>query len=212
MMKFRKLAKYLASIVAVVSILGASMGHASEMKDISGHWAKQNIEWMVEKSFITGYNDGTFKPNNTITRAEFAAILVRSGTFDRNSYRGSFSDISQSQWHSVYIQTAYDKGWIQGSEGKFRPNDRISRAEMAVIMGRIVKSRSGDPVNGRNMIENVFADRASIPNWAKEDAAYALENSIMRGADGNRFLPQNSSTRAEAATVIYNALKFFNNV
>lgn len=211
-MRFKNLAKHLASAVIAFSMLGGSMASAVTLSDISGHWAKQNIEWMVGKSFVTGYKDGTFKPNNSITRSEFAAILVRSGTFDRNSYRGTFSDIKDGEWHSVFIQTAYDKGWIKGSDGKFRPNDKISRAEMAAIMGRIVKSRSQDPANGRHMIANVFADRWSIPNWSKDDMAYTIENSIMKGGTGNRFLPNDSSTRAEAATVIYNTLKFFGSV
>ena len=211
-MRFKKLAKHLASVAIAVSILGGSMASAATVSDISGHWAKQNIEWMVGKEFITGYTDGTFKPNNSITRAEFATILVRSGTFDRNSYRGTFSDIKDGEWHSVFIQTAYDKGWIKGSDGKFRPNDKISRAEMGAIMGRIVKSSSQDPVNGRHMISNVFTDRANIPNWSKDDVVYTLENGIMKGGTGNRFLPNDSSTRAEAATVIYNTLKFFGSV
>lgn len=211
-MRFKKLAKHLASVAIAFSILGGSMASAATVSDISGHWAKQNIEWMVGKEFITGYTDGTFKPNNSITRAEFATILVRSGTFDREEYKGIFQDVKASDWHAVYIQTAYEQGWIKGSDGKFRPNDKISRAEMAVIMGRIVKSSSKDPVNGRNMISNVFTDRANIPNWSKDDMAYAIENGIMKGGTGNNFFPNSHSTRAEAATVTYNTLEFFRKI
>jgi hypothetical protein len=216
MMRFKDMAKRSLALVAVSMAIGAS-GYAVELNDMEGHWAEQNVNWMVEKEFLSGYKTdvpgvNSFMPNNPVTRGEFAAMVVKAGTFDRNSYRGIFEDIDQNDWHAVYVQTAYDKGWIKGIDGKFKPDDKISRAEMGVIMGRIVKPRSADPSDGRYMIDSVFEDRESIPIWAKDDLAYVLQNGVMRGTTGNRFAPENPSTRAESATVIYNTLNFFGNV
>lgn len=215
--KFKSMAKRTISLAVAVAMTIGTVGYGVELDDIAGHWAEQNINWMVGKDFLSGYKTDTpgvnsFRPNNSVTRGEFAAMVVKAGTFDRNSYRDTFGDINTEDWHAVYVQTAYDKGWIKGVDGNFKPNYNISRTEMAVIIGRIVKSRSADPVDGRYMIENTFTDRAIIPDWAKDDMAYVLHNGVMRGTTGNRFAPENPSTRAESATVIYNALQFFGNV
>lgn len=192
--------------------IGAS-SQAVELKDISGHWAEANIRYIAERGFIKGRPDKTFGPNDSITRAEFATMIVGAGTFDRNSYRGRFTDVGQGDWHSVYIQTAYDKGWIKGSpDGKFNPNGRINRVEMAVIMGRIARLENQEPEQGLLMVESGFTDSASIPSWARRDMAYSIHNGIMKGLPNGSFNPSGNSSRAEAATVIRNTLDFFGNI
>lgn len=205
----RKLMPALA-LIAALSLETAS--HAESFSDLDGHWAKESIEWMVSKGFLKGYPEKVFKPNDSVTRAEFAAMIVKAGTFERESFKGSFTDVNPSDWHATYIETAFAEGWIKGSDGKFYPNEKISRAEMGVIMGRIVKAGDAAHKSGLQSVKEIFSDSLYIPAWAHADLAYTVEHGIMKGKEQNRFDPLSTSTRAEAATVVYNALMYFGNV
>lgn len=180
------------------AVLAGEQEEQTTLNDIAGHWAVDNINQLVALGAINGYSDGSFKPDNTITRAEFATVLVKA--FQLTSQDGkTFSDTS-GHWAREYIATAAAAGVVNGYDvNTFGPDDMITREQMAVM---IVKAAKLAPAAA----ELQFADSGSISVWAEEAIATVTENGIMKGYPDNTIQPQGNATRAEAVTVIVNAL------
>ncbi|HWR56394.1 MAG TPA: S-layer homology domain-containing protein [Negativicutes bacterium] len=176
----------------------ASTG-SETFKDITGHWAFSNIEKLVALKAISGYPDGSFRPDSSITRAEFATVLAKAFKLTPQSGK-TFTDTA-NHWARDYIGAVTAGGIASGySDSVFGPDDLITREQMAVM---IVKAAELSPATG----ETSFADRGSISEWAQEAMAAAVENKIMTGYPDNTVRPQANATRAEAVTVIVQALK-----
>lgn len=168
------------------------------LKDISGHWAENNIQELVALGAISGYPDGTFRPNNNITRAEFATVLVKA--FQLEPQSGKVFKDTAGHWAQETISTAASYGIVGGySADTFGPDDLITREQMAVM---VVKAAELTPA----AVELSFTDSASISEWAREAMTTAVANGIISGYPDNTVRPQGNATRAEAATVIVNAL------
>lgn len=168
------------------------------LTDISGHWAETAIRALVATGAIEGYPDKTFKPQQTITRAEFATVLVKA--FKLDAAPGKVFDDTASHWAKDLIAAAYAAGIIEGYDAKrFGPDDLITREQMAVM---IVKASKLQQASGQLS----FKDSGSVSAWAYGWVMSAVNNQLMQGYSDNTFRPQNNATRAEAVTVIYNAL------
>lgn len=169
------------------------------LADIAGHWAQANISKLVRQGGVSGYPDGTFQPDNTITRAEFAAILVKA--FHLTGQEGKVFADTAGHWAKDYIAAAADNGIVGGYDADtFGPDDLITREQMAVM---IVKAAKLTPAAGQ---ESSFADNGAISAWAADAVAAAVQNSLMNGYPDGSFQPQGQATRAEAVTVVVNAL------
>ncbi len=174
-----------------------------EMADIKGHWAEKAIDTFVKLQIIKGYGDGQFKPNGNITRAEFAMLISRafdiSGGADHSA---AMSDIS-SHWAKEAIEKLANAGVIGGyGDGTFKPNQTISREEMAIILSRIV-NLSG--VNKDDSKGN-FTDISIASSFATNAIKDVAEAGIINGKSNGAFDPQGNATRAEALTIVLNAL------
>jgi hypothetical protein len=168
------------------------------LNDISGHWAQNYIEHLVKKGAITGYPDKSFQPDATITRAEFAVVLVKA--FGLSGEGKVFADTA-AHWAKEYIATAAAHGIILGyNEKEFGPDDSITREQMAIM---IVKAAGLEAGSG----ETGFTDKTDISPWAREWVLAAVSNDLISGYPDNSFKPQNNASRAEAVTVVFNALK-----
>ena len=169
------------------------------LKDITGHWAEDTIKEMVARGVTGGYPDGTFKPNNNITRAEFAVFLVRA--FGLESDSGKVFADTANHWAKDDIATAAAHEVVGGYDANtFGPNDLITREQMASM---IVRAAKLTPANEKTN----FADSDNISGWAKGAVATATKHGIMNGYPDNTVKPKGNATRAEAVTVIYNAIK-----
>lgn len=167
-------------------------------KDISGHWAEANIKSLVASGAVSGYPDGTFRPDGKITRAEFAAMLVKA--LGLQSQGGKLFSDTAGHWAGDFISTAAALEIVNGyPEGNFRPDDLINREQMAVMT---VKAAGLNWTSG----DLTFADTKDISGWALEAVAIAAGRGIMKGYPGNLVRPGGNATRAEAVTVIVNAL------
>lgn len=166
--------------------------------DIRGHWAEGNIKQLVELGAIGGYPDGTFKPNNRITRAEFATILVKA--FELQPQPGKVFADTAGHWARDTIATAAHYGIVNGYDADtFGPNDNITREQMAVM---VINAAELTPETA----ELSFVDNNSVSGWAREAVATAVKNGIINGYPDNTFQPLGNATRAEAVTVVVNAL------
>ena len=172
--------------------------------DIGGHWGEAAIMESVALGFVNGYPDGTFHPNQQVTRLEFTTMLARALRLDEPAQTAlDFADASRiPAWAAPSVTAAVQAGWITGYEDHtFRGSNVITRQEMASLIVRAL----GSQVSAEAELN--FADSLSVQNWAKGYVAAAVEQGLMQGKGNNRFAPMDNATRAEAATVILNLLK-----
>jgi hypothetical protein len=163
-------------------------------KDIAGHWAADNINELVSLGAIAGYPDGTFRPDSSITRAEFATVLAQA--FKLAPQNGKVFTDTAAHWARDYIATAAANGIVSGyDDTTFGPDRLITREQMAMM---VVKAAGLSPKAG----ETSFADSGSISLWAGEAVSTAVENGIIGGYPDNTVRPLGNASRAEAATVI----------
>lgn len=167
-----------------------------ELTDIAGHWAENNIKKLFDLGIVSGRPDGTYRPNDNITRAEFAAILVKAFNLELQGDK-VFADTA-AHWAKEIISTAQYHGIVSGyDENTFGPNDPVTREQMAAM---IVRTADLTPVNEAP----TFLDSASFSAWAKEAIAEAAAAGIISGYPDGNFGPQDNATKAEAATVVVN--------
>jgi hypothetical protein len=151
---------------------------------------------------IYGFPDGTFKPNHTVTRTEFAVMLMNALKPQGEGVELTFTDKAKiGSWAQKAVAQAVQAGIINGyADGSFGPNAEVTRAEMAVMIANALgQSVEANAVTG-------FADDGDIPAWAKGSVAYMKQAGIMQGKGDNEFAPQDRATRAEAVTVLLNML------
>ena len=167
------------------------------VNDIKNHWASSDINNFINKGYISGYQDGTFKPNNDITRAEFVKIVNRVFGFTEKG-TVTFNDVKSSDWFYNDIAIAQKAGYINGKTlTTFAPNDKITRQEVAVILTNIMNNK--DTVYDRI---NTFTDGYKTSSWAKSSVEGAIEAGYLRGNDKGLLNPTGNITRAEAVTML----------
>ncbi|WP_394235047.1 carboxypeptidase regulatory-like domain-containing protein [Niallia oryzisoli] len=193
-----------AAAAAVVVSVVPTASFAAEFTDVQGHWAKNAIEYLVGKNVLDGYENGTFLPNNDITRAEAAKILALTlGLEIDESKKANFDDIPQSHWASSYVAAIVNntEGVIGGfGDGTFKPDQKISRQDFAKM---IVKAYPQLKLNEATKVE--FPDKA---NYAEAQAAIDILASLgIVGGENGMFLPTDTVTRAEAATFVHRTEK-----
>lgn len=168
----------------------------------SNHWSAPYLAELSKRKIFAGYEDGTFRPNQGITREEIAVVLVRVlGLESRldEEYDENFTDNNEiSDWakKSVYLLTKM--GIFTGYEdGSFRPSATVTREEMAVLIARSL-------TKNRNVLDFDFSDGDLISDWAKEGIKKAYTFGIIKGYEDKTFKPNNVVTRAEMLAMIYN--------
>ena len=172
--------------------------------DIQGHWAERQISDWVNKDFITGYPTGTFKPDNSITRAEFITMVNKSFGFHERT-QVDFSDISPSDWFYEEIAKARAAGYISGyGDNTMKPNNAINRQEVAAIIFRLLDIKA---INDGDALSR-FEDAGDISDWAKPSVSAVAEKNLMKGYPDQTFRPLAFTTRAEALVSLDRAFWF----
>ena len=180
---------------------GQNGGNEQIFDDVGkNHWAFDYISELYGKKIISGYGNGTFNPDGTVTRAEFLKMTASAFDLKQTGDEISFKDVSQNDWFADFIITAVQNGLALGFDGYIRPNDSITRQETAVIIARALNK------NMSEFSETSFADNGEISDYAKSAVGYLAEKGIIKGYDGNMFVPFKNLTRAEAAKILCTAL------
>ncbi|SDD50676.1 S-layer homology domain-containing protein [Paenibacillus sp. UNCCL117] len=178
--------------------------------DLDSHWAKATVETLGNKLLVRGTMDQTFEPDHPVTRAEFAAMLVRALALDRTvTGEPAFLDIKDG-WYEKDVRTASAAGLFTGyPDGRFGPNSNITRQEMAVTLGRAAKY-IGKPIEAASLDDGPasFDDLSQAADWAKTGIVGAAAAGIMEGYERNVFRPEAQTTRAEAATIVKRLLAY----
>lgn len=173
-------------------------------------WAGRQIQVVAAKGAIEGKSAGVFAPQDKITRAEFAKILITALNLDNKlATTSKFSDVPSTHWAAPYIAVAAEQGIINGKTAStFAPNATITRAEMATMIARALKSTQGlKDIDNVEAALSVFKDAGKIGSAFRSSVAWAAASDIVIGANG-KFLPNDNATRAEAAVIIYRAINF----
>lgn len=168
-------------------------------------WAKEAIVYLAECKIVNGVGDGKFAPNDTVTRAEMAKMI--SGVFltEEPSGENPFSDVSDTDWSCEFIKKAYASGIITGYDGgTFGPNDEITRQDAAVMLYRAAKKFN---IEFYTEITKYFADEDEFANYAKEAISNMYNMGFINGVGDNRFAPNEKTTRAQTAKIIYTMIQ-----
>ena len=167
--------------------------------DISGHWAEQNIYEMAAMGVVNGLPDGSFQPDRTVTRAEFAKMLVEA--YKLEPQIGKVFNDTAVHWAKDYIATAYYYKIINGySDSVFGPDDHITREQAAAM---IIRASNLPFSPGTASI----SDYTGVSDWAKDAVKTAVLEGIIPLYDDKTYRPVDCVNRAEAVTYILNSLK-----
>lgn len=163
--------------------------------DIALHWAEEYIKYVYDYALMNGYEDGSFLPEASITRAEFSTVMARLLKLEGGSDAADkFVDLD-GHWAKEYISALAEAGIVGGvSDSEFAPDENITREQMAAILARALDLSGDDDLD--------FADADDISDWARVYVSAVKNAGYMRGDGDNCFAPLNNATRAEVATVI----------
>ena len=178
----------------------------TRLNDIQGNWAQPCIQQLAQRKIISGYPDGSFKPNAPVTRAEFAAMLGTAFP-DASAVRtgGKFADVPITYWASDAIRKAYQTGFLAGYPGGvFQPNQNIPRVQALVSLASGLKYVPAKP--SLETLNTAFADATGIPEYSKSAIAAATEKQLVVNYPNARTLnPNQLATRADIAGFICQA-------
>lgn len=186
--------KKLLPLALTAAMIVPSVPAMAAPSDIAGHWAESVITQWQSKGLIQGYEDGTFKPGNTITRAEFVTLMNNAkGFWSEGSI--NFSDVKNGSWFYSAVARAVAAGYVKGySDGSFKPNNTITRAEAAVMIANTAKLSANEAGAYR------FTDIGSIPAWARGSVGAVVAAGYMTGYPDGSFDANASISRAEAVS------------
>ena len=182
-------------------------GVSHKFTDIDDYWAADYVDFLYNADITTGYSDGTFRPNQNISRAQFAVMLYRYLKLDANKYESvslPFADLGQIPAYALPAAKAlYSEGIITGSEknGKlyFNPDSSLTRAQAAAMIGRT-------QAKGYAEVELTFTDNGKIPAYAAPYIRTMTAQGVISGYSDGSFKPNNNITRGQMAKILYNLM------
>ncbi|WP_035985054.1 S-layer homology domain-containing protein [Leptolyngbya sp. KIOST-1] len=192
--------------VAVVTLPLPAQAQTTQFNDVgSNYWARPFIENLASEEIIAGFPDGTFRPDQPVTRAQFAAIVRNAfqQPLDRTAPR--FTDVPNNYWASAAIADAYSQGFLSGyPNGAFQPETQIPRVQVLVALAN---GLGYNPSGSVNEVLGVYRDRGQIPEYGQGPVAAATQNRLVVNYPNIDVLgPQRTATRADVAAFIYQAL------
>ncbi|MCG9891941.1 MAG: S-layer homology domain-containing protein [Thermosynechococcaceae cyanobacterium MS004] len=189
------------------ALMTSAIAQSASFSDVSSdYWARPFIETLAEEEIIAGFPDGTFKPRQAVTRAQFAAIIRKA--FSRSSVvRNSrdFKDVRPSYWAAPSIDKAFTTGFLSGyPDGTFLPEQNIPKAQAIISLASGLKL---DPPSSIDSALSVYRDAGDIPDYARNGVAAATQRTLVVNYPNVAFLnPNEIATRADVAAFVYQAL------
>ncbi len=190
----------------------AVMAYSPTFADLESHWARDEAELLAARHVVAGAGDGRFLPDKVITRAEMAKILVEMLAQDPSREvekitpaNSTFSDVIPGTWQFTYIETAAKYDLVFGNEGRFRPDDPVTREEMSAL---VVRALDLDKTVGlSDGADLAFGDSAEVSEWARGYVSLARKKGLVQGLTPASFAPKDGSTRAQAVTLVFRAME-----
>ncbi|WP_373529799.1 S-layer homology domain-containing protein [Nostoc sp.] len=195
------------TVGAVAPLITASPSLAqTTFSDVSSnYWAAQFIQQLSQRGVIAGFPDGSFRPEEAVTRAQFAAMVNKAFQKAQQRQAINFTDVPSNYWASSAIQQAYTIGFLSGYPGnRFEPNQAIPRQQVLVSLANGLQYTAR--VNTESTLQ-YFNDASNIASYARSPIAAATEKQIVVNYPNVKFLnPTATATRAQVAAFIYQAL------
>ena len=203
--------KYYAIINSLTNSTYTVVWHPLEFDDVANHWAKDAVNDMGSRMVIEGVGNGLFDPDRDMTRAEFAAIIVRALGLQPGNGGSVFPDVKETDWYSSAVRTAYAYDLVGGFEdGTFRPNDTITREQAMVILSKamaITGLKTKLSVHSADAALRPYTDAADVSDWARSGIADCLQSGIVSGRSDTQLAPKDFITRAEVAAMVERLLQ-----
>ena len=186
--------------------------YSQKFKDVSkNHWAFTYISELVEKGILSGYPDNKFRPDNSISRAEFAKVMITASGMKVSSIEyTTFADVTVDDWYAPYVEAAkpFLNGYVISGKNMYVPDSMALREDIAVAL---VKLKGYDvSIADVSLLNVMFSDAESISNSAKKYIAVAIERGLISGYNDETFRGQQTITRAEAAALLWRVSQFGN--
>lgn len=188
---------------------------AGSFPDIKNQWARLFVESLANEGVITGFPNRTFRPDTSVTRAEFAVIIAKTFTkLKKKRDYISFIDVPTHHWAAKAIQTAYAIGFVNGfANNRFFPDNRISRLEVLMTLVKGLDIASKVKSEELATLLEVYQDTDQIPDYAKTQVAIATSAGLVASYPNTKLLKPNiPATRADVAVFVYQALLFLGKV
>ncbi len=198
----KKATALLLSTILIVSTFMPVMADSVKLSDIAGNPYENTLNDWVNKGYAKGNPDGTFRPNDPVTRAEFMALVNRSFT-KTEAGEAVFSDVTPSDWFYNDVAKAVKAGYVIGAYGKINPQGNITRQEFAVVVTRLGKM----DVKADVAVLNALTDVASIPEWSRAAISTGLSSKLFEGFVTTEFKPAQNLTRLEAVVILDKLIK-----
>lgn len=178
----------------------------NNFKDISGHWAEESINYVVNKGILKGVSQDNFAPNTAMTRGMLVTALYRLANEPVVNTSNGFKDVKANTWYEAAINWAYGEGIVKGiTQDKFMPNANVTREQMAVMLYNYIQMRG---VSLNKVTEEVnFKDQENISAWAQEAMTFMAQTGIMQGDSKGNCNPKTQATRAEVSTMLYRLME-----
>ncbi len=189
--------------LGLILLLALSVGaYAVSFSDVSGHWAEERINWWADHGYVNGYLDGTFKPDQIITRAEFMVLINRSHDYTKTA-EINFSDVAATDWFYNDVAIAAQVGYIGGYEdGTMKPGQSLTRQEAVVIVAKLAAAENNAEA------ADVFLDANVMPDWSKGSIGALSKAGVISGYPDGEFKPFRNITRAEALMILRNYMDY----
>lgn len=191
-----KKSKRFSALLALIFVLQLVFpsGTFAAATDISGHWSQESLERMISLGIMAGYTDGSIKPDNNITRAEFITIVNKAFGIETTT-EISFTDVKDNAWYYQEIAKAVAAGITKGtSSTTMSPDAQITRQDAIVTLGNVFELQNGTTLN--------FSDSDEISSYARGFVSTMQTLGVIRGRGNGRLEPKASITRAEAAKIL----------
>lgn len=196
----KKIISCLVAVMLLCSVIPATFA-ATTFSDVpQNKFYSEGVFWCTEKGFVSGYPDGTFKPNQQISRGELAVIMNKMLGL-KDAAENTFKDVAKGKYYTVPVLNCVKAGVIAGyGNGYFGPNDKVTREMAAVILANALKVHPSS-------MEGFFNDEESISGWAKGYVTMMRNKGLIEGMGDNRFAPKEKLTRGQICTILNTARK-----
>lgn len=201
---YQKNGKWYANINSLTNSVYALVYNERTFPDTAGKWYENTVNEMGSRNIITGIGGNQFAGEREITRAEFAAIVIRALGLPTDGNTTVFSDVSASAWYAGAVGKAYEYGIVSGDgNGSFAPDQKITRQEAMLMIQKTAKI-TGFKGSMGNL--DAFSDAESVSDWVHEAALWNVGSGLVTGYDC-QLRPQANITRAETAKLVLKLLQ-----
>lgn len=197
--------KYYAVINSLTNSTYCVVWNPVEFSDMAGHWARDAVNEMGSRMVVTGIGDNLYAPDRSLTRAEFAAIIVRALGLTPGAGASGFGDVAEAHWSSGFIKTAAAYGIIEGyGDGRFGPNDTVTREQAMAMLGRAMKLTgldAGLTEDEAGKLLGAYRDGSAVSAYAQGSVAACLKTGLTTGTGPATLSPKAAITRSEVAVM-----------